>query len=99
MAALRPKPTHAVALCLGESTMTRPTRRRSPRHRVLFVEQLEYRSTPSTYLVTSPLDDGGSGTLRSAIQSANNNPGDDVINFAPGLFGGRGVDGLPIITL
>jgi hypothetical protein len=38
--------------------MIRSIRKRSPRRRALFLEQFEDRLTPSTFLVTSPLDDG-----------------------------------------
>jgi hypothetical protein len=52
-----------------------PTRRR------LHVEALEGRLVPTTFHVTSLLDDGSAGTLRWAINQANANPGPDTIDF------------------
>jgi hypothetical protein len=49
------------------------------------LEQLEDRLTPSTFQVGSLLDDGSAGTLRSAVEQANMNPGDDTITFDPAL--------------
>jgi hypothetical protein len=45
------------------------------------VERLEDRRLLSTYTVDS-LGDSGDGTLRWAITQANQNPGDDTIDFA-----------------
>jgi hypothetical protein len=50
------------------------------------LESLEDRCVPSTFTVTT-LDDIGNGSLRQAIDVANNTPGDDTIDFAPGLTG------------
>jgi hypothetical protein len=58
-----------------------------PRKRLAFrpwLEALEDRLTPSTLTVTSPLDDGSSGTLRSAIAAAQSG---DTINFDSSLSG------------
>jgi hypothetical protein len=52
----------------------------------LNVECLEDRTVPSTFSVSN-LADSGDGSLRAAIAAANANPGDDDINFAPGLRG------------
>src|SRR5262249_17608199 len=48
-----------------------------------WLEQLEDRQLPSTYLVTNT-NDAGDGSLRQAILDANANPGPDTIAFAIG---------------
>src|SRR6516165_5838751 len=48
--------------------------------------QLEERALPSTFTVTN-LNDQGAGSLRQAVQSANQNPGADAIVFQPGITG------------
>ncbi len=45
------------------------------------VEALEDRLLPTTFHVTSLLDDGSAGTLRWAVGQANTNPGSDAIDF------------------
>lgn len=53
------------------------------------IESLEQRSLLTTFLVTST-DDAGTGTLRSAIDQANDeiaNPGRDLILFDPSVSG------------
>ena len=45
------------------------------------VEALEDRLVPTTFHVTSVLDDGSAGTLRWAVGQANANPGPDSIDF------------------
>ena len=62
---------------------TRQSLKRSQRSRLLRLEQLEDRSVLSTFLVTNT-DDGGPGSLRSAMIDANNTPnvgGPDRIEF------------------
>jgi hypothetical protein len=48
----------------------------------LSVERLEDRTVPSTFTVGN-LDDSGPESLRQAILDANDNPGADLIRFAP----------------
>jgi hypothetical protein len=60
--------------------------RRFPPHRRLLVSALEDRSAPAIFTVTN-LANAGVGTLRSAVISANGNPGSDTIDFAPGVVG------------
>src|SRR5262245_61924933 len=48
----------------------------------LFLEVLEDRVTPSTFLVTN-LNDSGPGSLRAAVLAANDHSGADTIRFAP----------------
>ena len=50
-----------------------------------WLETLEDRTVPSTFLVSN-LNDSGAGSLRAAVQSANLNPG-STIDFANGLHG------------
>lgn len=50
------------------------------------IEALEARAVPTTFTVLN-LADGGSGSLRAAIEVANSHPGADVITFARGLKG------------
>src|SRR5262245_53449589 len=52
----------------------------------LSVERLEDRTVPSTFTVGN-LADSGPGSLRQAIFDANDNPGADVVTFAPSLRG------------
>jgi hypothetical protein len=52
----------------------------------LTLEQLEERAVPTIFTVTN-LNDGGAGSLRRAIDSANADAIPDVITFAPGLTG------------
>src|SRR5262245_33572922 len=52
----------------------------------LQVESLEDRTVPSPFTVLN-LDDGVTGSLRQAIETANATPGADVIRFAPQLRG------------
>ncbi len=54
----------------------KPSRRGRPG-----LEALEERWTPSTFTVTNTYDDGGQGTLRWAVNQANQHPGDDTITF------------------
>src|SRR5262245_6710135 len=58
----------------------------SKRSHCLCLEQLEDRCTPSTYTVGN-LNDAGGGSLRQAVQSANNHAGPDTIVFKDGLEG------------
>jgi hypothetical protein len=48
----------------------------------LSVERLEDRTVPSTFTVRN-LADSGPGSLRQAVLDANDNPGADLIRFAP----------------
>lgn len=50
------------------------------------IEHLESRIAPATFIVTS-LADTGAGSLREAIESANDSPGPDVIRFSNELTG------------
>jgi hypothetical protein len=65
----------------------RAQRQMFPRRRPVTprLEVLEDRTLPSTFLVTD-LSDHGPGSLRTAVQSADANPG-STIDFAPGLHG------------
>lgn len=67
----------------------RPSTTRS-RRRSLVVQSLEDRTTPAQFLVTSLADDGGAGTLRVAINSANAAGTNDEIVFDEALFGAPG---------
>src|SRR5690349_12036007 len=60
-----------------------PKRRRNPGPRL---EVLEDLTLPSSFTVAN-LDDGGDGSLRQAVQQANDNPGSDEIVFGPRLTG------------
>lgn len=57
----------------------------------LSVEALFEVSQPTTFIVSN-LEGQGSGSLRRAIEDANENPGEDRILFAPGLTGVITVD-------
>ncbi|MEZ6061200.1 MAG: Ig-like domain-containing protein [Planctomycetaceae bacterium] len=59
-------------LLFRKSVSSRPARRRRSRRSSLCVESLERRSLLTTFTVTS-LADSGAGTLRQAIDDANNN--------------------------
>jgi hypothetical protein len=59
---------------------TQPPKRALPAR--LGVEPLEDRTVPSTFNVLN-LADGGPGSLRAAIAAANDQPGADLIRFAP----------------
>jgi hypothetical protein len=50
------------------------------------IELLEPRIAPATFIVTS-LNNAGEGTLRQAIERANDLPGADLIVFQKGLTG------------
>src|SRR5262245_21387173 len=68
---------------------TRPSQSSGLRRRNrLACEQLEDRTVPSLFTVTTP-GDSGAGSLRHTILDANSAtyPGADVIDFAPGLAG------------
>ncbi len=58
------------------STPRRPNRRIRPT-----CWRLEDRTVPTTFTVSSLLDNGA-GTLRAQIAAANGNAGDDTINFS-----------------
>src|SRR5262245_5200525 len=61
----------------------RPTRlRKRALAAHLSVERLEDRTVPSTFTVRN-LADSGPESLRQAVLDANDNPGDDLIRFAP----------------
>lgn len=47
----------------------------------LWLEILEDRWSPSTYVVTNLLDDGSNGSLRWAVAQANAHQGEDSITF------------------
>ena len=71
----------------GTKKRRRPARaakRRLPTH--LSFERLDERVVLSTFSVLN-LDDDGTGSLRAAITAANNNPGSDIVVFAPDLRG------------
>ena len=59
-------------------------RRPTPRH--LSLEQLDDRTVPAVFHVTT-LADGGAGSLRDAVARADARPGADVIVFGEGLTG------------
>src|SRR5881396_2597993 len=62
-----------------------PTRRRVARPSL---EILEDRTVPTTFIVNNFTDTfGATGTLRDAIDRANNNPGLDAIVFRDSAFG------------
>jgi hypothetical protein len=50
------------------------------------VEALEDRSVPSTFTVTSTLDDGSAGSLRWAVGQASSSAGADTIVFDKGVL-------------
>src|SRR5260221_291265 len=66
---------------------------------VSFIEILESRIAPATFIVTSTADSGG-GSLRQFIDQANLTDAPDTITFAPSAFGTILLGGteLPIIT-
>src|SRR5262249_44772034 len=70
---------------MRRSTLIR-SRFQAPRRPRPALEALEDRALPSTFTVTN-LADGGPGSLRAAVTSANTTPGADSIQFAPGLKG------------
>ncbi len=73
----------------GEGRARRKPHRNPPAQRRSFVprlDMLEDRTLPSTFTVLNLLD-SGAGSLRSAIEAANTNPGADDIRFAGGLSG------------
>src|SRR5262245_42755487 len=51
------------------------------------LDVLEDRTLPSIFTVTRLADDALAGSLRWAITPANQTPGDDTIDFQPGLTG------------
>jgi hypothetical protein len=57
-----------------------------------FIELLESRIAPATFIVTS-LADAGEGSLRDAIADANAHAGPDLIAFESGLTGTIGITG------
>lgn len=63
----------------------KPAGNRSRSSRPLALEACEPRNLLAVFTVTSPLDTGAAGELRWAVNSANANPGDDLINFAPSV--------------
>src|SRR5262245_31686481 len=65
----------------GHRLERRPRRAFTPR-----LELLEDRSLPSTFSVLNTAD-SGLGSLRQAVLDANDNPGLDVIEFAPDVTG------------
>src|SRR5262245_26564571 len=65
----------------------RPPRRVLRKSFLPRVELLETREVPSTLTVTRLADDTLAGSLRWAITQANTMPGDDIIDFQPGLTG------------
>lgn len=76
--------THALSLWL--KNMVSPISRRRRSRWGPPVEMLELRTLPATFTVAS-LADAGSGSLRQAIQDANNHAGADTIDFQAGLTG------------
>jgi hypothetical protein len=68
----------------GSRFASRPSRHRA--HREWTVEALEGRTLLSTYTVVN-LNDSGTGTLRWAINQANQDQKNDTIKFAPRLAG------------
>jgi hypothetical protein len=65
----------------------KPAPPRPPARARLVVEQLESRTVPSTSFTVVTLANAGTGSLRDAIDKANNTAGADTIAFAPGLSG------------
>jgi len=83
---------------------TRPvtrTIRKAPRRVRLAVEELESRWCPSTFTVTSSLDDGSSGSLRWAVAQVNNSPSatGDTIQLADTLTGGQTITLLSTLNI
>ena len=74
---------------LVRSRSGQTVRRSSGRFRPC-IESLENRSMLTTLTVTN-LDDAGDGSLRDAIDQANEMPGPDEIDFAPGVQGAIGL--------
>jgi hypothetical protein len=67
---------------------TRPARRPVRSTYRPNLEQLEDRAVPATFIVSNFSDTlGATGTLRDAIERANNNPGADAIVFGISPFG------------
>src|SRR5262245_16439149 len=58
------------------------TARTAPARRRPRVEALEDRTVPSTFTVSTLLDDGSAGSLRDAITQANGHAGADAIDFS-----------------
>src|SRR5262249_28267845 len=52
----------------------------------LSVEAMEGRVVPATFTVVNTLDDGSVGSLRWAVDQANTNLGDDLIDFDSKAF-------------
>jgi hypothetical protein len=70
----------------------------SSQERRFVIESLEARIAPATFIVTT-VADSTSGSLRNAVELANENPGADEITFLPGLKGTvRLLESLPAIT-
>lgn len=61
-------------------------RRRTIRH-LLNLERFEDRLAPATYVVDNLTFDKSGNSLRNLVNTANANPGGDVITFAPSLTG------------
>src|SRR5262245_4850546 len=64
--------------------------------RVLNLEALEDRRTPATFMVTN-LNDSGTGSLRAAIEQANNATGADTVQFGSGVFGTVNLTSGPLV--
>src|SRR5262249_55133478 len=69
----------------ARSAATSSIKQRFQRRARLWLQALEDRTVPNTYMVTNAGDTGG-GSLRQAISDANTNPGADDIQFDATFF-------------
>lgn len=73
-------------LAIGRLKDRHVVMRRKQTRRNLGVERLEQRVVFNTYWVSN-LADAGPGSIRSAIEAANSNPGEDTVRFRQALKG------------